>query len=189
MSPHDRLGDRVLLANEEETQSYDWEALSDPWFSCAKELEASLEFLELGGFKASGQLYDPLQSNSSKRRSVRWLLIGDNAHVKTWAWQHYPDKLIHSNNEAVAWFLEYKLHSASIDNWLFGLTRYKVISELSHFGRTAALRNHGNSSVFTIEQDFPESDNDVQPAKGLHRNCVVWYPDKPQNMMRLWYQL
>ena len=176
-----RLGDRALLADEEETQSFDWEALSDPWLSCAKQLEASL--------KVSGQLNDSNQPNSAKPRSVRWLLISDNAHVKSWAWQNYPDKLIHSNDEAVAWFMEYKLHSASIDNWLFGLTHYKVVSELSHFGRTAALRNHGNSSVFTIEQYLPDSGGTVQPAEGIQRSCDVWNPDKPEDMMRLWYQL
>ena len=173
-----RLGDRVLLAGDEVT--YDWEAMAAPWINCAQELEASI---------AAAGMLDNETDTSSPPRSVKWLLISDNAFLKSWALQQYPEKLIQGSHEAVSYFLEYNLHSGAIDNWLFGLTDYQVISELSHFGRTAALRSHGNSSVFTVYQYFSDSEEDVRPAEGYHRSCDIADPDEPAHMMRLWYQL
>ena len=70
--------------------------------------------------------------------------------------------------------------SAALDNWLLGLTDFQVITEMSQFGRSAALRAHPNSSIFTMHQDLDDVIQAYEqhiPAKVSERSCSVEDPD------------
>ena len=168
-----RLGDSVIRAGD--TVDFDWEAISAPWNNCAQELEASL---------AGDHLAQPI---------VHWLLVTDSSQLKAWAESKYPGKVLSGSNERIAHYTEHALQSAAVDNWLLGLTDYKVISDLSHFGRSAALRVHGNSSIYSVRQVWDDllsvSEGKLVPIAGYQRRCDVKEPDKPSDVLRAWYEV
>ena len=166
-----RLGDAVIKAKD--VVKFDWEDVFRPWSSCAQGLEESLGVL--------GQ-------------SVRWLLVTDSVQLKAWAEQKFPGKLLPGSNERITHYKEGALGSAAVDNWLLGLTHLKVISELSHFGRSAAMRTHGGASVFTIHQNWTQwarvgQGQHLEPIQGFARQCDVRQPDKASDLLSAWYQL
>ncbi len=162
-----RLGDGVIKAGME--ANYDWDSVATPWFQCAQDLETSLNI---------------------SMHLVRWLLVTDSSQLKAWAKGKLGGKLFTGSHERVALFHEGVLQSAAIDNWLLGLADFQVISDLSHFGRSAALRANSNSSVFTVQQDWnlwsQAWQGEMTPIQGIERTCHVHRPDRPLDVMRAW---
>ncbi|DBB01882.1 TPA: hypothetical protein ACH3X1_000483 [Trebouxia sp. C0004] len=159
-----RLGDGVIKAGME--ANYDWDSVAAPWFQCAQDLETSLNI---------------------SMHLVRWLLVTDSSQFKAWAKGKLGGKLFSGSHERVALFHEGVLQSAAIDNWLLGLADFQVISDLSQFGRSAALRANTNSSVFTVQQDWDLwSKGEMTPIQGIERTCHVHHPDRPLGVMRAW---
>jgi len=162
-----RLGDGVIKGGME--ADYDWDSVAAPWFQCAQDLETSLNI---------------------SMHLVRWLLVTDSSQLKAWARGKLGGKLFTGSHERVALFHEGVLQSAAIDNWLLGLADFQVISDLSHFGRSAALRENSNSSVFTVQQDWnlwsKAWQGETTPVQGIERTCHVHRPDRPLDVMRAW---
>ena len=155
-----RLGDTLMAVEDDD--KIDWEAVAAPWFQCAQELEASL---------------------GTSRYLVQWLLITDSANLKAWAEgkSMFRHKLMSGHHDRVHHSTERgKMLSAALDNWLLGLTDFQVITEMSQFGRSAALRAHPNSSIFTMHQDLDDVIQAYEqhiPAKVSERSCSVEDPD------------
>ena len=144
----------------------DFEAIFQPWSACALGIEASLG------------LWQP----------VRWLLVTDSVQLKAWVQLRFPGRVLIGSTARIAHYTEGRLDSAAIDNWLLGLTTYKVISEMSHFGRSAALRTQGNASVFTVHQEYQTlQDTDLQLYQGYPRSCDVKQPDDATGLLQAWY--
>lgn len=152
---------------------FDWEDIFQPWSGCAQGLEESLGVL--------GQ-------------SVQWLLVTDSVQLKTWAKEQYPGKVLSGSDERIMHYREGALSSAAVDNWLLGLTHLKIISELSHFGRSAAMRTHGSASVYTIRQNWTQwarvgQGQFLEPIQGFARSCHVTQPDQASELLSAWYEL
>lgn len=162
-----RLGDGVIKRGME--ADFDWAAVAAPWFHCAQDLESSLNI---------------------SMHLVRWLLITDSAQLRGWAKAQLGGKLFTGSHDRIALFHENVLQSAAIDNWLLGLADFQIISDLSQFGRSAALRANANSSVFTVQQDWnlwsKAWQGEMTPVKGFERSCHVHNSDRPSQVMRAW---
>ena len=147
-----------------------WEAILEPWSKCASELETSL-----------GVIPD----------SVKWLVITDTVPLRNFAQQKYADKVLTGSLERITHYTEGVLDSAAVDNWLFGLTSFKVISDWSSFGRSAALRVHGNASIYTVQQfdvEEPLSGGQIMRMnKGVLRDCNAHQPDRIEDVLSAWF--
>lgn len=166
-----RLGDAVIQASK--TVQFNWEHVFSPWARCAQGLEESLGVV--------GQ-------------SVKWLLVTDSVQLKTWAEEKFPGKILPGSKGRVAHYKEGVLTSAAVDNWLLGLTHLKVISELSHFGRSAAMRTNGGASVYTIRQNWTQwarvgQGQYLEPIEGFARKCDVRQPDQALALLSAWYEM
>lgn len=147
-------------------EQFDFETIFQPWSACALGLETSLG------------LWQPVQ----------WLLVTDSVQLKAWVQEKFPGRVLVGSTARIAHYTEGRLDSAAIDNWLLGLTTYKVISEMSHFGRSAAMRAQGSASVFTVHQEYQTlQGTNMQIYQGYPRNCDVRQPDAAANLLQAWY--
>lgn len=163
-----RLGDGVL--QNQNATSLDYEAILQPWSSCALSIEASLE---------------------PHDQPVYWLIVTDSARLKAWALETFTAKILFGTEEPLVHSTVGGLGGAAVDNWLLGMCTYQVISELSQFGRSAALRLRAASSVFTIQQDWQQwakvGQSSLDPVQGHVRRCEVQRPDKPSDLIEAHY--
>ena len=143
-----RLGDSYLTGAAERKNFEQRHAAPElhnvqHFFDCAEQIEQS--------FDINGQ--EPV-----------WYLVSDSLEIRQRASEAYGEKIMtHLTQPGHVWATDGQTqHAAMIqaagENWLFGMTDYQIVSSISGFGKTGAMRKHSWHTIYrlTVHQ-IPES--------------------------------
>lgn len=145
------------------------------YFECARQLEADLRRKE----KAKGG-----------DLNVVWYVLSDCKGLRENAKQEFGDKVItsldvdvdHSTNNNLSSKVVNAFHVAVGENWLLGMTDYRIFSEHSSFGRVSALRSMKDTGNFAVKPISSPPNNSVFQGPRRIMRCGASDYDKLTDM-------
>ena len=158
-----RLGDAVIKKRKHNftRMELDWNLSIQPFFSCASELESSIQ--------------------SVVNLDVSWFLISDSEQVKHTAKVKYGEKIFVFPSEIEHYqnMTAFGFTTTVVEHWLFSKAVFHIISLRSGFGRTAAFASLRTGSLFTINVG-------IQSVRWKNRTCLVDDSDRPWEVSTHW---